>query len=408
MCYRGYFHQIDTTFMVLLVKYKTGKFNPCLKMLKFKTYILISCILLFGVFFVDCKKKPTDKISEEPEATFDKSGMLINYADNLIIPNIQIFKNSIDTLVITFENFTHAKTISNLNTLRGAYVTALLKFQHVSTFEFGPAESEIIRSNFNTYPTNTVQINANITTNTYHLGTLNNLNAKGFPAIDYLLYGERTSADSILKLFNSDAKALNRINYLKACLSELQLKTNTVLNAWKTEYRATFIASTGLQIGSSMGMLVNQLNFEIDLLKNSKIGIPLGKKSLGKVLPQNCEAYFADTISVKLAKQCLINIESVYFGRSSYGMEGKGIDDYLEYLDAKHGEGKLSDAIKNQFAIAKSKLALIKEPLSESVFNDAPTIDIAYIELVKLLVLLKTDAPSAMGVVITYQDGDGD
>jgi hypothetical protein len=28
--------------------------------------------------------------------------------------------------------------------------------------------------------------------------------------------------------------------------------------------------------------------------------------------------------------------------------------------------------------------------------------------LVKLLVLLKTDMPSSLGVVITYQDGDGD
>ena len=125
-------------------------------------------------------------------------------------------------------------------------------------------------------------------------------------------------------------------------------------------------------------------------------------------LPEKCEAYYSNTMSVLLAKECLLAIENNYLGRSTSGTDGKGLDDYLETIKAQHGSETLNNAIKNQFAIAKSKLSIIPEPLSSSVINAATTVDAAYLEIVKLLVLLKTDVPSALGVVITYQDGDGD
>jgi len=35
-------------------------------------------------------------------------------------------------------------------------------------------------------------------------------------------------------------------------------------------------------------------------------------------------------------------------------------------------------------------------------------VDAAYVELQKQVVLFKTDMPSSLGVLITYQDNDGD
>lgn len=375
--------------------------------MKLKSLTFILSIGLIAVIFIACKKKNKDT-KEEEETTFDKPAMLTNYADNLIIPNFQSFQSALDSLAISFNTFVQTKNVVNLNSVREKYITASVKFQHISTFEFGPSESEIVRSNFNTYPTNTVNILANINSGNYNLGTISNLDTKGFPALDYLFFGNNQSDATIVALFDTDVKAANRITYVNACLGEMQTKTNAIVNAWNNSYRNTFVSSTGSQIGSSLGLLVNQLNFEIDLLKNAKIGIPLGKKSLGVTLPEKCEAYYANTVSVKLAKECLVNIENVYLGRSASGMNNKGLDDYLEHLDAKHGTGTLDAAIKNQFAIAKAKLDLVAEPLSLSVINSTAAVDVAYLEMVKLLVLLKTDTPSALGIVITYQDGDGD
>ena len=57
------------------------------------------------------------------------------------------------------------------------------------------------------------------------------------------------------------------------------------------------------------------------------------------------------------------------------------------------------------------KLLLADSRVDPSDQNNLAIINAAKtgnIEIVKLLVLLKTDAPSVLGIVITYQDGDGD
>jgi predicted lipoprotein len=365
-------------------------------------------IALFTVIFLaDCKKKKTSE-EDQPEDSFDKSGMLANYADNVILPNLQTAKNSLDSFALAYNTFSQNKTTANLNAARQAYARAYSCYQHISLFEFGPSENEIIRANLDTYPTDTAHVKSNIAAGAYDLSQANNISAKGFPAIDFLLYGKNMSDASVVALFDTDANAANRNAYVNNCLSDMQGKLNNVISSWNSGYRGTFVSSTGSDIGSSLGYLINQLNFEIDLMKNAKVGIPLGKKSLGVALPEKCEAVYASNISVKLIKECLLNIEDTYLGRSASGSDGLGIDDYLDALKAQHNSGSLNDAIKNQFALTKSKLALVSEPLSTSVVSDAATVDAAYVEMVKLLVLLKTDAPSALGIVITYQDGDGD
>ena len=125
------------------------------------------------------------------------------------------------------------------------------------------------------------------------------------------------------------------------------------------------------------------------------------------IQPAQCEAYYAKT-SAPYILLTLEAIESIYLGRDKSGNNGLGLDDYLDHLQIKHNTENLSTAISKQFALAKQKVQAITVPVSELVAHDAPTGEAAYVELVKLLVLLKTDMPSNLGVMITYQDGDGD
>lgn len=376
--------------------------------MNFKKITLILCAILITAIFVDCKKKKKSEEEDELEVSFDKSGMLNNYADNLILPNFQVAKITLDSFAIAYNDFIQNKTILNLNIARQKYIRAYSTYQHISPFEFGPSENEIVRISFDTYPCDSSQINTNIFTGGYDLSASSNIDAKGFPAIDYLLYGKNISDAGIVTLFDTDANAANRNTYLTNCLSEMQTKLNLIITTWNNSYKNSFVTSTSSSIGSSLGLIVNQLNYEIDLLKNAKLGIPLGKKSAGILYPEKCEAYYAQNISVKLAQECLSTIENVYLGRSTSGSDGLGLDDYLDALNAQHNTGTLNNAIKNQFSIAKAKLALVSEPLSDAVVNNFATVDAAYVEIVKLLVLLKTDMPSAMSIAITYQDGDGD
>lgn len=371
--------------------------------MKIRTLLPVLLVFMLPAFFVFCKKKKSAE--PEPDSSFDKPAMLANYADQLIVPNLRFCQAAITDAVAAFSAFEQNQTVQNLQALRVSYVNASVAFQHIATFEFGPSESAIVRGNFNIYPTDTSQINSNIASGSYNLDAIANLDAKGLPAVDFLLYGMGMSDNSVVAAFAGSA---SRLKYVKDCLIDMQSRINTVVNGWNSGYRDTFVSSTGSQIGSSLGLLLNQLDFEIDLLKNGKIGIPLGKKSLDVILPEKCEAYYAKTISVQLARECLTNLENVYRGRSRAGADGPGLDDYLSSLGAMHGTTSLDEAIKNQFSIARQKLTTLSEPLTAELVNNKAAVNDAYNELVKLLVLLKTDAPSALGIVITYQDGDGD
>jgi len=367
--------------------------------MKNKRLLIISAIS-FSLIFTMCKKNK--KQEEEPKDEFNKTELLTNMADNLIIPAYVSYKSSVDSLELATTVFVSNKNTTNLLSLRAKFLNAYLYFQTVSTFEFGPAESEVFRSGTNTFPCDTPQINSNINTGVYDLNMASNFDAKAYPALDYLLYGKGKTDLQILNDFTIDSNAVKRSGYLTALVTELKTKAATILNQWTATYKNTFISSNGSDIGSSVGLLVNQLNQDLEITKNYRVGIPLGKKTLGVVLPEKCEAYYSKA-SLILLKKNVESLERIYSGNG-----GKGLDDYLDYLNAQYNGASLNATITNQFIVVKDKINLIPETLDNSVVNNQAPVDVAYTELQRLVVLLKADMPSALGIVITYQDTDGD
>lgn len=373
-----------------------------------KSKIISVFILLFScsvIFISSCKKD-----DEENKPEFERKGMLTNIGNNIIIPNYETLEGAVQDFDIAVTTFNANSDLTNLGALQNAFKEAYKAYQICSVFEFGPADQEMLRANLNTFPAYVAKIESNVSSNTYSFDDPDNITTKGFPAMDYLLFGVGADNDAILTKYTTDANAGNRKNYLSAIASYLKTKVESVNNAWSStggNYINTFINASGTDVGSSLGQLVNQLNYDFEILRNAKIGIPLGKKTLGTPLPEKVEALYSG-MSVELALIQLKAMQNIYLGRSEAGIDGSGLDDYLIHLEAPYNNGQLSDAIKNQFTTAISKLQAVPNPLSSTVQNNPSVIDAAYIELQKLLVLLKTDMPSALGVLITYQDNDGD
>ena len=153
--------------------------------------------------------------------------------------------------------------------------------------------------------------------------------------------------------------------------------------------------------------MVNDLNFDYELIKNAKIGIPLGVQTLGIARPEYTEAYYAG-ISKALALENLRASRDVYRGRSLSGNDGIGIDDFLEFLGAQHTNGTLHAAIMDQFAESESALSAVPDPLAQSIVDAPGLVETAHSELQQHVVLYKTDMASALSVLITYASGDGD
>lgn len=353
---------------------------------------------------VCCKKKDTEDPKNPALESFDKQGLLVNLADNLILPGYKDLKGALDSLTLAFNAFKTNGSQEDFLRTRSRFDQAYLKYQRICIFGFGPGEDASIRSNFNIFPPDTNKIRSNIKNGGYDLAAATNFAAKGLPALDYLFYGRNRSVEQLVEQFNLEP---SRKTYVRDLLNEMSGKINTVVDTWSSSYRNTFVSSLATDVGSSIGYVINQLNYELDFLKNYKIATPLGLRSGGAPLPDNSEAYYGGQ-SLQYALESLNTLENVYAGKSVSGANGLGFDDYLDHLGVQHLDGTLNAAINAQFNIARTKLTAIGNPLSEKVLTTPAVVTDAYKELVKLLVLLKTDMPSNLGVVITYQDGDGD
>jgi len=351
-------------------------------------------------------KKSGDSGTSTGSTSFDRQGMLTNISTNIILPAYTSFQAdaaSLDAAVIAF-NATPNST--NLKALQLAFKTTYQQWQSTSVFELGPTATATLRVNVNTYPTSISQINSNITAGTYDPQILANLSAKGLPALDYLLFGTGTDNNAILLQYTSDSKAANRKIYLAALSSELKTEATAVLTGWNT-YKTTFVNSTGTDAGSSTSLLVNQLIYDYEILKNQEIGIPAGIQSMNVILPTKVQAYYSK-MSVQLALLHIQAVENIYLGKSTAG-DGLGLDDYLIKANAKYTDGTaLNDVIKAQFTSAITKLQILTDPLSDNITANPANATAAYTELQKLTVLLKTDMTSSLGILINFGDNDGD
>jgi predicted lipoprotein len=370
--------------------------------------ITVLCIGLISLVLVQCKKKSNKE--DLNRDSFDKAGMLANIGENIIVPAYANLKIAVDNLDLATDAFVQQPTAISLQAAQTIFSTAYIRYQSASCFEFGPADSELLRANFNVFPCDTPKINSKIIAGDFNLSTVNDIDVKGFPAIDFLLFGNHQNSSAILERYTSSSNAVNAKNYLKALVKELKQKTDAVNAGWSItggNYLTTFKNNEGSSVGSSLGLLINQFNFDYENLKNARIGIPLGKKSLGTPFPTKVEAvYSAQSLTLAIAQ--LKSIENIYLGRDANNKDGLGFDDYLVSLDAQHPQGPLNEVIKNKIIAAKTKLAAIQGTLAEAIKNDPASVDAAYAEIYQLTVLIKVDMPSAFGVMITYEDNDGD
>lgn len=352
-----------------------------------------------AIIFTSCK----DDSSLTKNVNFDREGLLSHYADHIIPRHYKNLNNSIIELDSLWKNYKSNPSAPALQVLQNSMINTYKAWQYCSVFEIGPAEQLLLRANLNTFPTDTFQISSNIENQNYNLNTASNLDAKGLPALDYLLF--KYDDQNAQNVFLSN---LNNQKYIDDLIADIKEKVSFVYNAWTDNgYAAQFVSKNGVDVGSSLGMLVNQLNFDYEIIKNPKVGIPLGKKTMGAILPEMTEAYYSG-ISKELI---LLNIESVqnnFNGNVTSNITGVGLDDYLDAVNAQHNGENLSVRINEQLNIAKQKVSILPANLADAIRTNPTAVEEAYNEIQKAIIYMKTDMPSALGIMITYQDNDGD
>lgn len=350
---------------------------------------------------------PPDPIN----CNFDQQGLLTNYADEIIIPRFEQLNLALLFLVSSIQGFYANPTPGLLVEIRVTYGATYLAYQECSTFAFGPGLINGIpfRERFNTFPTNISTINQNIQSGANVASSPKS--SVGFPAIEYLVFGEQgTSTADLVTLFTTDADATARKAYLQQLAAEMKTTVASIVEGWSASggnYRQQFISSTGMADGSSLSLLVNEMSFDFETLKNFKFKIPLGKLNGGVVLPQTVEAFYSGG-SVQLATKQVAAFQELYLGIGTNGADDLGLYEYLKCLETESSGQLLADRMTDQFDAILDALALVPDPLSETLVSDKQIVDDAYDEMQMMVPLMKFEMTTALGVQINYQDNDGD
>ncbi len=368
--------------------------------------LVVTGLLFFGLA---CDNAGENDGPERPPESFDRAAMLENLGRNVILPGYLAFQTNVNALDAAVTVFAADPTAANLEAAQQALKLSRLQWQQVSMFQFGPAETVALRGVLNTYPADIGQVDANITSGTYVLGSIQNIAAGGFPAMDYLLHGEALSADELLAWYTTDALAGARLQYLVDNAAFVKANADFVANEWAEgggNYLAMFLSAekAGTDVGSALGELVNAMVQHVErFTRDGKIGIPAGVRSAGVPRPRATEAFYGG-YSLELARANLLALHGLFRGTGPNTGQGVGLE---ENLVARGQEVLASDIIAT---IVEGIVILdtLSDPLTAQIEDDVNEVVTAFTKMQQLVVLLKVDMTSFLGITITFQDNDGD
>ncbi|PKR81478.1 hypothetical protein CW751_05350 [Brumimicrobium salinarum] len=358
-----------------------------------KKSIGLVLILSAGLLF-SCKDK---KDKDDDVADFNKAEMLENVSANIILPALNKFDVEVTAMKSSYATFKADQNVANLEEVKAHWKSAYMTWQTLKIFDFGPIRTIGFKSATGTYPIDTAKIHSNIDNGGYNLSAVVNLDAVGLNALDYLLYN-----DNAMNQLQNDA---DYANYAEEVIQKLYDETQSVVSGWSS-YESTFNASTGTSSTSAFSEFVNEFNRDYELAKTAKVGIPIGKANLGLANPEYVEARYSG-ISFELLDESIKALKATYNGNSfDSNAEGIGFSNYLVHLE----KSSLDNTINDKFGIIQNHIDGFSMTLEEAINDPSKTdqLDDLYLHLQQQVVNIKTDMTAAFGVLITYQDNDGD
>lgn len=361
--------------------------------------------LMLAVLSVGISACTTPDDSVNTGQNFDRKAMLQQYVDNLIRPAFAELQTKVNNLNTAANMFSGAPTAANLSALQTAWIDAYTSWQYANAYNFGPAGEEGVRKGLieeiGTFPTTTSKIESTITAGNANFSDFNR-DARGLPAVEYLIFNPEGNHTQIL----TSLQSAGRRSFLATATADVKKRVDEVVTNWAT-YTATFVNRNGTDAGSATSELYNEFIRSYESIKNFKIALPLGKRP-GQTAaePTRVEGYYSGQ-SLAFVKAHFAAIENIWYGRSKDGKDGVGFKEYLENVE---GGKALVTATEGQLASVRKALnALPTEvPLSRQIQSSPAAVENLMNEFQKQTRYFKSDMSSLLGIAITFASGDGD
>jgi len=338
---------------------------------------------------------------------FDRSAILINSYDNIIVPAYNLLSNNLSEMDTYTEAFINNVNQQNLTDLRSSWRKTYESWQAVEMFDLKKAEQINYSRVSNSYPCIENRIIENINDSITEITSFTSsmLGATGFPAIGYMIYGPDSS--NIISLF-SGSEGSNYKAYLKALVNNLVYNTREVSDDWNNT-RSNFISSTSNTQTSSLNIIVNDfVRYFEKKVRTAKIGNPIDYFGAFQIRPDQVESYYKSDLCKSLVSEAMLSVKRFYTGESFDGTNnGIGLEDYLLYLG---NSDNLISAINDQFNDIDNKISLLEEDfvLELNTVGKDQMMDV-FLSMQTLVTIFKIDMMSdRFGISPDYEDNDGD
>lgn len=370
-----------------------------------KRFIPISLILSFCLLITGCVYTPVKGRNES--ARIDRRYLEYWY-DSQLLPAFELYELQADSLYSTLQAAT--PSTASHEAIKARFKSALTALQGVILFD-----RPIFANNYYSlsalaasFPVNksaleslaNQSLDADGIEEGLSLGTVSP-NSLGYAALDILLYGSPTS------------RWQQHLPFMRT-VGELLLKQARTATTYYKQHRETFLSNDGFGIHGSLSQLMNTLlqNWEVSV-RTAKVGYPIGIYGIirHEPSPLTAEAYYS-RLSVELLREAVAAFNRFFEGvptRRNFpnNAESSFRNMLHEYLPPPANQ-EIPQKVAKELAELDTQLAAIDSDIPNQLESPKglQRLQSVHASLQRIVGLLKTNAVNALGMTITYSDGE--
>jgi predicted lipoprotein len=322
-------------------------------------------------------------------AAFDRSAMLNNVGEQVAVPLYATLVERASALSVAAADVCADAT--KLEVAREAWSQAYLAYKRSEALALEPALVTRIMAAVDTFPAEPEKIELNVgAVSTVEQVDALGTSGKGFPVIEYLLFG-------------ATPLNANRCAYLLALAGHVELKAKATYDSWANEFVVEFAEPGRVykSLAAATSAYVSQLASTSKSTSETQLIRPAGRKNGGTPQPEAVAARFS-----KLSKETLLaSLDGIEQGVR--GTDDKGLIAFIRHADARQGSA-VADQVVAAIDAARAAAMALSVELDVAVVN-APEQVSALIDLFRTLYdVLATDVANLLGISLSISDQDGD
>lgn len=359
--------------------------------MKKSKYLWLSILSMF--FIVIACNNDSDENTEQ-EVIFNIESQLEYIFDNGIEPQIELVKESAESFKLLIELYRESPTESNFEDLKDNWKELTLAWKPLEVITIGDfaLTSKVVAMHF--WPFDVELLTTNIesyTEESFELAAT----AKGLGALEYILFSKD------YQTFVENESHTNASAYLSVLIDDVILVIDSYEKEW-LDYEEEFKTSTETGVTGTQNQLLNEVVFTFFNIIVDKIQGTIISNSTG-TNPLNSETPYSE-LSLEIIKTQIEFVNELFSGNFNGQEVAVGVYDQLTNVN----RGDLVESLQNQFEKTISNISLANASLENLVIEESEVLNQIEDDIIELHTLINNDVFSALGVVTTVGDNDGD